>query len=326
MAVEIPQEFRKDADSFPPVLRNLLDAELEAGNQIAKAGHTFPAAPVGAYFVMTGPIATRKRATGDGLKFRDYNSSIYSGGFTDEQGYFHILEPPLPPEPEPDMDAIRAAHAPGAAKPPVIESDPNAALGRFERSMVMDYEKWHDGIGYDMEALQAATPEERDIIQEMLLRSGLKDWRDVEALAAFDTVPAREALQKAMKDSDPQIRMAVTRYAPDLVPDAQRVSSLVKALETAKLFGGLSQALEEVEDFHPNEVVEALFRGVLKRDGETAVHFAAMLMFVHGKASAAFDWDQRPFFLRFNTEDGAERRAVFLELCGKIGVGASEYM
>src|SRR5271167_3667140 len=98
MAVEIPQEFRKDADSFPPVLRNLLDAELEAGNQIAKAGHTFPAAPVGAYFVMTGPIATRKRATGDGLKFRDYNSSIYSGGFTDEQGYFHILEPPLPPE------------------------------------------------------------------------------------------------------------------------------------------------------------------------------------------------------------------------------------
>lgn len=28
------------------------------------------------------------------------------------------------------------------------------ALGRFERSMVMNYEKWHDGIGYDLETLE----------------------------------------------------------------------------------------------------------------------------------------------------------------------------
>src|ERR1700690_1610813 len=107
VAVQIPEEFRKDAGSFPPLLRALLDAELEAGNQIAKAGHAFPAPPVGAYFVMTGPITTRKRASGDGLTFRDYNSSSWSGGFTDDRSFFHILEPPLPPEPEPDMDAIR---------------------------------------------------------------------------------------------------------------------------------------------------------------------------------------------------------------------------
>lgn len=324
--IEIPEEFRKDADLFPPVLRALLDAELEAGNRIAKVGYTFPAGRMdGACFFMTGPITTRKRASGDGLKFRDYNSSICSGGFTDDGSVFHILEPPVPPE-EPDMDAIRAAHLPGAPKQRVFESDPNTALGRFERSMVIDYVKWHDGDGYDMEALNAATPEERNAIQEMLLDRGIEDWRDVEALAAFNTVPAREALQAAMKNADPKIRMAVARHAPHLVPDEQRVSSLVKALETSSIFGGLSQALDEAEDFHPKAVVEALFRGVLKRDGETAVLFAGMLMFVHGKAKAGFDWDQRPFFLRFHTEDRAARKAVFLELCEKIGVEASNYL
>jgi hypothetical protein len=71
--------------------------------------------------------------------------------------------------------------------------------------------------------------------------------------------------------------------------------------------------------------VNALFRGVLHRDGETAVLFAALLMFVHGKATSAFDWDQRPFFLRFNTQNTAERRAAFHELCDKIGVDGSAY-
>jgi hypothetical protein len=323
--VEIPEEFRKDADSFPPVLRALLDAELEAGNRIAKAGHTFPAAPVGAYFVMTGPITTRKRASGDGLTFRDYNSSSCSGGFTDDRAYFHILEPPLPPEPEPDMDAIRDAHAPGAPKPRVIR-DPNSALGRFEQSMVIDYAKWHDGDGYDIDALRAAKLEEPEATEDLLLTRGIQDWRDVEALAALDTPPAREAVKAAIRNSDPVIRMAVTRYAPDLVSSEQRTASLVRALATAKVYEGLSQALLEAEEYHPKEVIDALFRRVLSGDGETAVNVAALLLFLHGKASAAFDWDQRPFFLRFNTEDRAARKAVFVELCEKVGVRASDYL
>jgi hypothetical protein len=67
-------------------------------------------------------------------------------------------------------------------------------------------------------------------------------------------------------------------------------------------------------------VIDALFRGLLKRDGGTAVHFSAMLMFLHGKAASSFDWDHRPFFLQFNTEDPAERRRCFRELCDRIGL------
>ena len=67
-------------------------------------------------------------------------------------------------------------------------------------------------------------------------------------------------------------------------------------------------------------MTDALFRGVLQREGDVAVHFAALLMFLHGKAKEAFDWDQRPFFLDFNTADRAERRQRFRELCEKLGL------
>jgi len=57
---------------------------------------------------------------------------------------------------------------------------------------------------------------------------------------------------------------------------------------------------------------------VQKRGGDIAVHYAAMLMFIHGKAKSAFDWDLRPFFLRFNTEAPHERALACLELCARI--------
>jgi len=47
--------------------------------------------------------------------------------------------------------------------------------------MEMNYEKWHDGIGYDLDALEKMTPEELKSVETML--KGRSDWRDVEALA-----------------------------------------------------------------------------------------------------------------------------------------------
>ena len=76
----------------------------------------------------------------------------------------------------------------------------------------------------------------------------------------------------------------------------------------------------------PAAVVDALCRGVLSREGDVAVHFAAMLTFLHGQAAEAFDWAQRPFFLRFHTADRREREAAFRELCAKIGVRAEDHL
>ncbi|MEZ5352387.1 MAG: hypothetical protein R2762_07100 [Bryobacteraceae bacterium] len=201
-----------------------------------------------------------------------------------------------------------------------------SAVRRFQRSMDIDYEKWHDGVGYDLDAIREAAPQERVEIERLLLARGAADWRDVEALALLDTERARQALQEAAAGDQPAVRMAVSRHAPDLLGEQDRIQSLVRALEEAEFYAGLTQALDEVEEFHPPEVVEALFRGALARSGEVAVHFAAMIAYVYGKASEPFSWELRPFFLRFNTPSAGERRVAFRDLCDMVGVDAKRYL
>ena len=321
-----PEEYLKEAGALPPILLALLEAELAAGNRIVEVNHSFPAAPVGACVQLNGPFTTRRRESGEGLTFRDFRYPDFSGSFTDERGFYFILEPPVAPDPEPDMDAIRAAHEPKPNRPQSITSDPDSIPGRFERSMAIDYEKWHDGIGYDLDAIAAATPREREAIEAILLRRGIRDWRDVEALEALDTPAAQSALRDAATHSNSEIRMAITRYAPQFQSNAQRTASLVSALRTARLGGGLSEAIDEAAEYHPREVTEELLRGALQRDGESAVHFAALLLYIHKQAEEPFDWGQRPFFLRFLTEDGSAREAVFTELCARIAIDPSPYL
>lgn len=316
---------RRRLAEFPPELRALIDAELAAGNEIVEISSTFPAPPAGACARLERRVTTRPRASGDGLSFYDRNTSIYSGEFADARRLYFVVEPPHPPPPEPDMDAIRAElrarhGVPEEHPPPTPPSPPGGSADRFARSMEIDYEKWHDGIGYDLEVLRAAPPADRAAIERLLLARGTKDWRDVEALAALDTPAAQAALRKALRSPDHEVRTAVHEYAPELVSDAERTDSLVHALERAEFYGGLTQALRQVERFHPPEVVQALLRGLRDRSGEVAVHFAAMLMYLHGKADSAFDMAQRPFFLRFATPDPAVRAQATRELCARIGI------
>lgn len=202
----------------------------------------------------------------------------------------------------------------------------SGALERFRESMACTYERWHDGIGYDLAILKAATPVEQGEIEHLLLSRAVDDWRDVEALAALDTPRAQAALHRALQMGSHPVRMAVLYHAPHLVSEGERTKSLVQALEGADTYGGLTQALLEVQEYHPTEVIDALLRGVLARDEGAPVHFAAMLMYLHGKASSAFDWEQRPFFLKFHTKDPEERRKLFAELCAKIGVEPATYL
>ncbi|MCB1865538.1 MAG: hypothetical protein KDG50_08905 [Chromatiales bacterium] len=198
---------------------------------------------------------------------------------------------------------------------------------RFVQSMRIDYEKWHDGTGYDIGAIHAATPVQRATIESILLARGVSDWRDVEALAAIGSEPALTRLRETLAHGDDsELATAVLRHAPQLADSDTRTRTLVDALERAEFYGGLSQALDEVEVFHPQAILSALLRGALDRTGEVAVHFAAMLMYLHGKAESSFDMDQRPFFLRFNTPERAAREAVFRELCVRLGIDPAAYL
>jgi hypothetical protein len=351
----VPDYYEQRLQAFPAVLRRLVEAELAAGNEIVEFSGGFPAPPVGDCVKLARAVTTQPRATAAGLDFYDRNMPGYSGEFTDAKRFFFVLEPPNPPAPPPDMDAIRAELEARQQSPKVkpasrrrksadIRQEPNdgqsAALiprtkrssrpqttvDRFRQSMEIDYEKWHEGIGYDLSLLKTATPEELVEIENLLVARGASDWRDVEALAALNSPRARVALRSASKCANHEVRVAVLSYAPDVISSDERTETLVAALQVAEIYGGLSSTLLEVEEFHPRPVVDALLRGVLARGGDIATHYAAMLMFLHGKATSAFDWDQRPFFLKFNTDDRSVREAMFRELCSKIGIQAEKYL
>jgi hypothetical protein len=158
------------------------------------------------------------------------------------------------------------------------------------------------------------------------LQSCPRDWRDIEALAQIDTKSARETIRKAIRDPDPAVRVAVTRYYPNLVKNSERSYSIIEALQHAKIFGGLSQILDDIEGYHPAEVKDTLIKGLLSREGDVAVLFAAMLFYLYGKAKEPFDMKQRPFFLLFNTEDKKKRLQAFRELCKQLSINPEKYL
>lgn len=103
---------RQQLAEFPAPLRELVEAELQAGNSIVAIENGFPAAPCGASVKLANAVKDERRLSTAEVSFYARNSSSYAGEFTTDQRHFFVLEPPLPPEPEPDMDAIRKAHDP----------------------------------------------------------------------------------------------------------------------------------------------------------------------------------------------------------------------
>ena len=199
-------------------------------------------------------------------------------------------------------------------------------LQRFKTSMNIGFEEWHDGIGYNIPAIRLASQEELDEIEKILINHRPRDWRDIEALAEINTKRSRETIKDVIKDQNPVLRIAVIRFTPDLITDNERTQSIIYALQNTEIFSGFSNLLEEVEIYHPKKVKEALIKGLLNRTGDVAVHFAAMLFYLYGKAKEPFDWKQRPFFLRFNTENRKKRVKVFRELCQKLKINPEKYL
>jgi hypothetical protein len=107
--MKFPDPSSQQVAAFPAPLRELIAAELAAGNSIVAVEHGFPAAPCGASIKLAQAVSEVRRKSVDEVKFYARNNSSYAGEFTTAERHFFVLEPPLPPEPEPDMNAIRAA-------------------------------------------------------------------------------------------------------------------------------------------------------------------------------------------------------------------------
>ena len=225
----------------------------------------------------------------------------------------------------PPQENTGSPEASGPVDPRSSSGWSNAAR-RFVASMQITYEMWHDGTGYDLEALGDATPGELAALESLLIAHQPRDWRDVEALARIDSPRAREAVAQSLLDPDPKVRREAMRHAAHRADPVQRERLLLDALARCQAFDGLAEAMDEVEQFHPSAAIDALLRGARDRDGRTAVHFAAMLLYLHGKAPEPFDWAQRSFFLRFATSNRTQRIAALADLCRMIGVDVTRYV
>ncbi|MEP6835401.1 MAG: hypothetical protein ABJB74_18595 [Gemmatimonas sp.] len=313
----------RELDVLPPSLRILLDAELAAGNRITKIDRNPPADGQGICVMLATPISTRPRETGDGLTFRRVSSSLHSAWFTDADRQSFLMEAPLESDGAyPDMNAIRDSA--NKQRPNVVIKAGNVVLDKFQAAMHVDYDMWHDGVGYKLDVLTSATDDEKARIVKMLAPPS--GWRDIEALAALETEAARVEMRNALKHGNSEVRAAVLRYAPTVASDGEKLETILHALKYGQFYDDLTSVLGQVEEYHPPEVVNALFRGLFARPGEIATNYAGMLTFIHGKADSAFDWDQRPLFLKFNSDDSAERERAFQELCALLELNPTDVM
>jgi len=180
---------------------------------------------------------------------------------------------------------------------------------RFVASMKIGYEQWHDCTGYDLDALKALGAEERARAEAVLI-DHLKneaDWRDVEALEALGSW---DAIRGACQHSKREVRMYAVRLVGD---ERQKEDEIVRGL-LSREFSAVSRALDMAEDCRTERVKEALMHCARGGSPEAKVNAAAMLLYICGEAAAPFDWEQRPFLLRFRSDDAREVQAAIEEL------------
>jgi hypothetical protein len=193
----------------------------------------------------------------------------------------------------------------------------NPNYQRFLDSMVIDRERWHDGVGYDLEALELLDEEDRSRVETLLIQhlDDAGDWRDLEALVSLGTPDARAAVEAALNHRDTRVRRYALRTLLD-DSDPERRAEL-EDLVVARVRRGDHELAERLPT---PRVKAALLEAAREADDASRVHSAAMLLYLCGQASDPFDWSQRPFLLRFAEGDAEALRAAWEELRQRVGM------
>ena len=195
--------------------------------------------------------------------------------------------------------------------------------------MVIGYEEWHEGTPYDLDALAELEPAELREVEEQLVARGAVDWRDVQALDALGTERALKTLERALKtleralsSKDLAIRLEAAErlHRRNLLEGLRFDELLVKSLAEATLLNGMTRALGLAEKHATPAVLKQLLACAQRGNDDIRCHAAALLHYLFGHAKSPFDWDKRPFYLRFVSKDRTERHAAYLELCRDLGV------
>jgi hypothetical protein len=204
---------------------------------------------------------------------------------------------------------------------------PSDAFRKFEASLVMDYDKWHDGIGYDLDALRQLEGDELEAAERLLRGVTDGEWRVAEALAVLKSESAeaslREMASPATSSASGELGRgkARLRATEELYRQGKRGPPddvIADLIRTSEPYQGLTQALDLCLDFPTRRVKAALLWASL-HNPDARVHAAAMLYHLYGKTNEPFDWKRRPFFLKFN-ETEKTRRAAFEQMVKELNI------
>jgi hypothetical protein len=209
------------------------------------------------------------------------------------------------------------------ALPPARPSpEPTAAYRKFADSTNITYERWHDGTGYDLEALAQSSEAERAAVANDLiaqLSQGEGDWRDVDALLTLDPPQTREILEAALPRARLELRLHIARALAERGVPVEIDRIIADILRSGRYEDGLSLALDLAPEYATPYLREVLLECVHAGHKDVRVHAAALVLYLAGKADSPFDWNERPFFLQFGEESKAVRDRAYAELCRRIG-------
>jgi hypothetical protein len=191
------------------------------------------------------------------------------------------------------------------------------ALERFLASMVLDYDKWHDGEPYDLDALREIYPTERApvlaILEEHLASSGA-DWRDVQAVAALDTAEAAALLARCAKHPNSEIRVHAAPFLAGRggydVPERE----LLRILGDPQTDAPIEATMRLATTYPSERVKHALLECAVHGAQHLRPHAAALALYLAGVADTEFDWKHRPLFLRFGVDNEDVRAEALREL------------
>ncbi|MES1187576.1 MAG: hypothetical protein ABUL60_27405 [Myxococcales bacterium] len=193
---------------------------------------------------------------------------------------------------------------------------------KFRQSMSIGYIEWHEGIGYDLVALAALSPDELVAAEDLLVARRVADWRDLEALDQIGSSRALRELEHALRSKSVDIRIEAARRlaARSLLAEATIEAIIVEALRTTTILDGMVKTLAFAAEHPSPAVLRTLLNRSLHGNDDIRVHAAALVHFLHGGSTSSFDMSFRPFYLRFASKNRQERLDAYRELCTQIGV------
>ncbi len=201
------------------------------------------------------------------------------------------------------------------------------AFDTFRQSMTLDYEAYHNGVGYNLVAIAAMTPEERNRAEDLVIAQNLANWRDIEALDCIGSTRALAEIKRALNSPSIEVRMHAVECLTirQLITEQEIEKIILNTIEHTTILNGMVATLQ-VAKAHPTpKVRKKLLWCALHGNDDIRVHAAALVHFLYGCSSSDFDWAFRDFYLTFNTANMVKRRRAYKDLCARIGVKPRAY-